>query len=153
MSFEEAACVCESYITAFSNLFMIGGLKDKNTVIIHGGGGGARLMAVCVQLCKALVPETKIIVTSHLPSKLERVKGMGVDLVVDFTTTPDFSEAVKRATGKKGPDDLDHVGAKYLAPNMASLGCATPGHYRHYQWYQGRTESGSDDGQASADHR
>src|SRR5512145_3163087 len=31
MSFEEAACVCESYITAFLNIFMVGGLKDKNT--------------------------------------------------------------------------------------------------------------------------
>lgn len=122
MSFEEAACVCESYITAFSNLFMIGGLKDKNTVIIHGGGGGVNMAGV--QLCKALVPETKIIVTSH-PSKLERVKGMGVDLVVDFTTTPDFSEAVKEFTNKKGADViLDHVGAKYLAPNMNSLGYA-----------------------------
>ena len=28
MSFEEAACVCESYITAFLNVFMIGGLED-----------------------------------------------------------------------------------------------------------------------------
>lgn len=122
MSFEEAACVCESYITAFSNLFMIGGLKDKNTVIIHGGGGGVNMAGV--QLCKALVPETRIIVTAH-PSKIERVKQMGVDLVIDFTTTPDFSEAVKEFTSKKGVDViLDHVGAKYLAPNMNSLGYA-----------------------------
>jgi len=122
MSFEEAACVCESYITAFSNIFMIGGLKDKNTVIIHGGGGGVNTAGI--QLCKALVPETKIIVTAH-PSKIERVKELGADLAVDFTTTPDFSEAVKEFTNKKGADViLDHVGATYLAPNMNSLGYA-----------------------------
>jgi putative PIG3 family NAD(P)H quinone oxidoreductase len=122
MSFEEAACVCESYITAFLNIFMVGGLKDKNTVIIHGGGGGVNTAGV--QLCKALVPNTKIIVTAH-PSKIERVKQLGVDLVVDFTTTPDFTEAVKEFTAKKGADViLDHVGAKYLAPNMNSLGYA-----------------------------
>ncbi len=122
MSFEEAACVCESYITAFLNLFMIGGLKDNNTVIIHGGGGGVNTAGI--QLCKALVPNTKIIVTAH-PSKIERVKALGADLVIDFTQTPDFSEAVKEFTNKKGVDViLDHVGAKYLAPNMNSLGYA-----------------------------
>ncbi len=122
VSFEEAACICESYITAFSNIFMIGGLQNKNSVIIHGGGGGVNTAGI--QLCKALVPDTKIIVTSH-PSKMERVKELGADLVIDFTTTPDFSEAVKEFTNKKGVDlILDHVGAKYLSPNMNSLGYA-----------------------------
>jgi len=122
MSYEEAACVCESYITAFLNLFLVGGLKDKNTTIIHGGGGGVNTAGI--QLCKALVPQTQIIVTAH-PSKIDRVKELGADLVIDFTTTPDFTEAVKEFTAKKGVDViLDHVGAKYLAPNMNSLGYA-----------------------------
>jgi putative PIG3 family NAD(P)H quinone oxidoreductase len=122
MSFEEAACVCESYITAFLNLFMVGGLRDGNTAIIHGGGGGVNTAGI--QLCKALVPKTKLIVTAH-PAKAERVKALGADLVVDYTTTPDFSEQVKEFTAKKGADViLDHIGAKYLAPNMASLGYA-----------------------------
>jgi len=122
MSFEEAACVCESYITAFLNIFMIGGLKDNNTAIIHGGGGGVNMAGV--QLCKALVPNTKLIVTAA-PDKIERVKGMGVDLVINFRETPDFAETVKEFTNKKGADViLDHVGAKYLAPNMNSLGYA-----------------------------
>ncbi|MBT0651641.1 NAD(P)H-quinone oxidoreductase [Geomobilimonas luticola] len=122
MSFEEAACVCESYITAFLNVFMIGGLKDNNTVILHGGGGGVNTAGL--QLCKALVPATKIIVTAA-PEKIERVKELGADLVVNFRETPDFSEVVKEFTNKKGVDViLDHVGAKYLAPNMNSLGYA-----------------------------
>ncbi len=122
MSFEEAACVCESSITAFLNLFMIGGLKDGNTAIIHGGGGGVNTAGI--QLCKALVPNTKLIVTAA-PEKIERVKALGADLVVDYKETPDFSEAVKEFTNKKGVDViLDHVGAKYLAPNMSSLGYA-----------------------------
>ncbi len=120
MSFEEAACVCESYITAFLNVFMIGGLQDGQTVILHGGGGGVNTAAI--QLCKALTPKARIIVTAH-PSKMERVKQLGADLVIDYTQTPDFTEVVKEFTGKKGVDViLDHVGAKYLAPNMNSLG-------------------------------
>lgn len=122
MSFEEAACVCESSITAFLNVFMIGGLKDGNTAILHGGGGGVNTAAI--QLCKALAPRTKLIVTAS-PAKAERVKKLGADLVIDYTTTPDFSDLVKEFTQKKGVDViLDHVGAKYLAPNMASLGYA-----------------------------
>jgi NADPH2:quinone reductase len=122
MTFEEAACVCESSITAFLNVFMIGGLKDGNTAILHGGGGGVNTAAI--QLCKALVPKTKLIVTAS-PHKADRVKALGADLVIDYTTTPDFSEAVKEFTAKKGVDViLDHVGAKYLAPNMNSLGYA-----------------------------
>jgi putative PIG3 family NAD(P)H quinone oxidoreductase len=122
MTFEQAACVCESYITAFSNLFLIGGLKDGNTVVIHGGGGGVNTAGI--QLCKALVPATKIVVTAN-PAKAARVKELGADLVVDYTTTPDFSEVVKDFTGKKGADViLDHVGAKYLAANMNALGYA-----------------------------
>lgn len=120
VSFEEAACICESYITAFLNVFMIGELKDGQTAILHGGGGGVNTAAI--QLCKALTPNAKLIVTAH-PSKIERVKALGADLLIDFTTTPDFTEAVKEFTGKKGVDViLDHVGAKYLAPNMNSLG-------------------------------
>ncbi|MFO7982321.1 MAG: NAD(P)H-quinone oxidoreductase [Desulfuromonadales bacterium] len=123
MSFEEAACVCESYITAFLNVFMIGGLENGNNAIFHGGGGGVNSAAI--QLSKALTPDCKLIVTAH-PTKMERVEKLGADLVIDFTTTPDFSDLVqewtKENTDKKGVDViLDHVGAKYLKPNMKSL--------------------------------
>lgn len=120
MSFEEAACVCESYITAFLNVFMIGEFKDGQTAILHGGGGGVNTAAI--QLSKALTPSSTLIVTAS-PEKMERVKEIGADFLINFRETPDFTELVKEYTGKKGVDlILDHVGAKYLAPNMNSLG-------------------------------
>ena len=119
MSFEEAACVCESYITAFLNVFMIGELKDGQTAILHGGGGGGNTAAI--QLSKALTPKVKLIVTAA-PEKMERVKQVGADFLINFRETPDFTETVKEFTNKKGVDlILDHIGAKYLAPNMNSL--------------------------------
>ncbi len=119
MSFEEAACICESYITAFLNIFMIGDFRDGQTAILHGGGGGVNTAAI--QLCKALTPNSRLIVTAH-PSKMERVRDLGADLVINYLETPDFTDIVKEFTGKKGVDlILDHVGAKYLAPNMNSL--------------------------------
>lgn len=119
MSYEEAACVCESYITAFLNVFMIGEFQDGQTAIFHGGGGGVNTAAI--QLSNALTPNSKYIVTSS-PDKMEKVKELGADLVINFRETPDFTEAVKEYSKKKGVDlILDHVGAKYLAPNMNSL--------------------------------
>jgi putative PIG3 family NAD(P)H quinone oxidoreductase len=120
MSFEEAACICESYITAFLNVFMIGDFQDGQTAILHGGGGGVNTAAI--QLCKALTRDSRLIVTAH-PSKMERVSDLGADLVINYLESPDFTEIVKEYTRKKGVDlILDHVGAKYLAPNMNSLG-------------------------------
>lgn len=120
MSFLEAACVCEAYITAFLNIFMIGGLEDGNNVIIHGGGGGVNTAGI--QLCKLLAPNARVIVTAS-PEKIQRVRDLGADLVIDYHETPDFSKIVKEYTGMKGAQViLDHVGAKYLAPNMSSLG-------------------------------
>jgi NADPH:quinone reductase len=119
MSFEEAACVCESSITAFLNVFILGEFKDGQTAILHGGGGGVNTAAI--QLCRALTPACKLIVTSS-PEKMERVKQVGADFLINYRETPDFSDLVKEYTNKKGVDlILDHIGAKYLAPNMNSL--------------------------------
>ena len=119
MSFEEAACVCESYITAFLNVFIIGEFRDGQTAMFHGGGGGVNTAAI--QLCKTLTTDSKYIVTVS-PGKMEKVKKLGADLVINYKETPDFSEVVREYTNKKGVDlILDHVGAKYLEPNMKSL--------------------------------
>jgi NADPH2:quinone reductase len=119
MDFHSAACVCESYLTAYLNVFMLGGLSNGETALLHGGGGGVNTAAI--QLCKTLAPDSKLIVTAS-PRKLQRVQALGADLVIDYTTTPDFASLVKDYTDKKGVDViLDHVGASYLAPNMNSL--------------------------------
>ncbi|MBT2968760.1 MAG: NADPH:quinone oxidoreductase [gamma proteobacterium symbiont of Ctena orbiculata] len=118
MKFEEAGCVCEAYITAYLNTFMLGALKDGETVLLHGGGGGVNTAAV--HLCKALVPDAKVIVTAS-PGKVERVAELGADLVVDYKNR-DFVEEVKVYTDNKGVAlILDHIGAAYLASNMKSL--------------------------------
>lgn len=118
MSFEEAACVCETYITAYLNVFMLGGLQDGDGVLLHGGGGGVNTAAV--QLCRALTPSAKVLVTAS-PGKIDRVKDLGADLVIDYKSQ-DFAEEVAEFTGKKGVQViLDHIGAAYLASNMRSL--------------------------------
>jgi len=118
VSFEQAACICETYITAYLNLFMLGELEGKNSVLIHGGGGGVATSAI--QLSKALTPDTEVFVTAS-SGKLERVLAQGADHVIDYREQ-DFADEIRRLTGKRGVDViLDHIGAQYLERNMKSL--------------------------------
>ena len=118
MGYDEAACVCEAYIVAFFNLFMLAGLVRGETVLLHGGGGGVNTAAL--QLVKALAPECPVIVTAS-SAKLGRVQELGADLVIDYRAR-DFAEAVRTFTGKRGVDViLDHIGADYLSSNMNAL--------------------------------
>lgn len=118
VSFEQAACICETYITAYLNLFMIGKLPGEKSVLIHGGGGGVATAAI--QLCKALTPETQIFVTAS-SAKIERVGQQGADHVIDYRNQ-NFADEIKSITEKRGVDViLDHIGAKYLDANLRSL--------------------------------
>ena len=118
MSFQEAACICESYITAYLNLFRIAGLRNGQSVLLHGGGGGVNTAAV--HICHALVPEATVIVTTS-SRKVELVRALGVASVIDYQKQ-DFTEEVKRITQGRGVDViLDHIGAAYLTSNMKAL--------------------------------
>ena len=118
LDFHQAACVCETYITAYLNIFMLAGLEDGETVLVHGGGGGVNTSAI--QLCKALTPGGAVIVTAST-GKVERVRALGADHVIDYRNE-DFVEGVASATGKRGADViLDHLGGLYLKRNLRSL--------------------------------
>jgi NADPH2:quinone reductase len=118
LSFEQAACICETYLTAYMNLFLYARLADGETVLLHGGGGGVTTAAM--QLVKTLRPKTRMLVTASTP-KVERVAALGADVVIDYKKE-DFADAVLRHTDKRGVDViLDHLGGGYLANNVRSL--------------------------------
>jgi NADPH2:quinone reductase len=118
MNLTTAACVSETFITAYLNVFMIGDFHSGQSVLLHGGGGGVNTAAL--QLCRALVSDGKIIVTASA-GKLERVMGLGADLVIDYKAQ-DFEAEVRAFTRNHGVDlILDHIGADYLKANLKSL--------------------------------
>ena len=118
MTFQEGTCIAETYITAHLNLFRIAKLQDRQTVLLHGVGGGVNTAAV--QLCKALFPNTTIIVTAS-GRKAKRVRKLGAQLVINYQQQ-DFSEEVKRFTEGVGANViLDHISASYLQSNMKAL--------------------------------
>ena len=118
LSFEQAACICETYLTAYMNLFLYARLGDGETVLVHGGGGGVATAAM--QLVKALTPRARLLVTAST-GKVERVAALGADLVIDYKSE-DFADAVQRHTDNRGVDViLDHLGGAYLAQNVRAL--------------------------------
>ncbi|MCY4050935.1 MAG: NAD(P)H-quinone oxidoreductase [Gammaproteobacteria bacterium] len=118
ISFHEAACIPETYLTAYLVLFLLGKLTDCETVLLHGGGGGVNTAAI--HLCRHLIRDCKIIVTAS-SSKLKRIEDLGVDFVVDYQNQ-EFSLEVRELTDGQGVDAiLDHIGGPYLAGNMKCL--------------------------------
>jgi putative PIG3 family NAD(P)H quinone oxidoreductase len=118
LSFVQAACIPEAYITAYMNLFRGARLASGESVLLHGGGGGVNTAAI--QLCRALNPSGEIFVTASTP-KVERVAALGADHVIDYKRE-DFADAVLAATEGRGVDViLDHIGASYFDKNLRAL--------------------------------
>ena len=118
ISFHQGACVCETYITAYLNLFLIGQLSNQSAALLHGGGGGVNTAAI--QICRNLVPDTTLFVTAS-ETKIDRVAALGANHVINYKTQS-FVDIVKSETNGKGVEViLDHIGAKYLSDNMKAL--------------------------------
>jgi putative PIG3 family NAD(P)H quinone oxidoreductase len=117
LSDAEAAALPEVFLTVFLNVFQLGGLPGGGWLLAHGGGSGIGTAAI--QLAKAA--GARVVVTAGSDEKCARCRGLGADVAVNYRTAQ-FAKAVGEATGGKGVDVvLDHIGARYLADNLASL--------------------------------
>ena len=86
-----AAAICESFFTAYSNVFMRGALKPGESFLVHGGTSGIGTSAI--QLAKAYT-------TAEGPEKVEACKKLGADVVIDYTKE-DFFDVIRTETNKK----------------------------------------------------
>jgi len=117
LSLEEAAAVPEVFLTAYLNLFELGGLGAGGIALVHGGGSGVGTAAI--QLCRAA--GARVFVTAGSEDKCERCRALGAELAVNYRSEA-FAERVREATGGRGVDVvLDAIGAAYLGDNLASL--------------------------------
>ena len=109
----EAACLPETFFTVWSNVFMRGGLKAGETLLIHGGASGIGTTAI--QLGKAF--GARVVVTAGSDERCAACVALGADRGVNHRTE-DFVEAVKTETGGRGADViLDMVGGAYIQRN------------------------------------
>jgi NADPH2:quinone reductase len=109
----DAAAVPETLFTVWHNVFERGGLKEGETLLVHGGSSGIGTTAI--QLAKKF--GAKVFVTAGSDGKCEACRSLGADLAINYKTE-DFVAACKTATGKKGVDViLDMVGGDYIERN------------------------------------
>lgn len=116
-SYEQAAAVPEVFLTAYLNLFMLGGLREGSTVLIHAGASGVGSAAI--QLVREAGAVS--IVTAGSPEKLEACLRLGAHKAINYKEGP-FAPQVKEATGGLGVDlILDLIGASYFEQNLDCL--------------------------------
>ena len=85
LSFQEAAAVPSAAVTALQGLRDHGGIHAGQRVAVNGASGGVGTYAV--QIAKAFDTEVTAICST---SKMEMVRALGADYVVDYTQT-DFT--------------------------------------------------------------
>jgi NADPH2:quinone reductase len=113
LSMQEAGATPETLMTVWHNVFERGGLKQGETLLVHGGSSGIGTMAI--QLAKAF--GAKVIVTVGSPDKAEACLKLGADRAINYKTE-DFVAEVKAATGGAGANViLDMVGGDYIERN------------------------------------
>jgi putative PIG3 family NAD(P)H quinone oxidoreductase len=112
----EGAALPEVAATVWSNVFMLGGLKPGETLLVHGGTSGIGTHAI--QLASAL--GCRVISTAGSAEKVSAIEALGA-VGVDYTRE-DFVEVVSRKTDGRGVDVvLDMVGGDYVARNIDCL--------------------------------
>ena len=92
-------------LTAWRALFVDGDLNPGDTVVLQGTGG---VSIFGLQFAHAA--GFKTLVTSSSDEKLGRAKELGANHLVNYRTTPEWSKAVREATGGAGADCIVEVG-------------------------------------------
>jgi NADPH:quinone reductase-like Zn-dependent oxidoreductase len=107
LSHIEAATLPCAGVTAWNALFVEGGLRAGDSVLLLGTGG---VSILALQLAKAAGLRT--IVTSSSDEKLERALGLGASATINYTTTPEWQDEVLRLTDGRGVDLVLEVGGQ-----------------------------------------
>lgn len=110
LSHVEASALPVVGLTAWQGLVDLGGVKEGDRVLVHGGGGGVGHVAV--QIAKALGAH---VIATASTSKRKFVEGFGADEVIDYTTV-DFTEAVRDVDVV-----LDTIGGESAARSLTVL--------------------------------
>jgi len=118
LSWEQAAAIPISYITAWEALVQYGRLQAGEWLLIAGASSGVGVASI--QLGKVL--GAKVIGVSTSESKLATLRTLGLDVGICARGT-DFSTSAIEATGNKGVDlAVNLVGGTVFSACQRSLG-------------------------------
>jgi NADPH:quinone reductase-like Zn-dependent oxidoreductase len=97
LSFEEAACLPTAWLTAYRMLFVQGGLKAGDTVLVQGAGGGVATALITLARAAGL----KVLATSRDDTKRKRALEIGAHEVFESgARLPVKVDAVMETVGK-----------------------------------------------------
>ncbi len=110
-SMVEAAAIPEAFATAYLNLFIEGGLKEGNTLLMNAGASG--LASVIIPMAKAF--GARVITTVLSDEIAESIKHLGADIVVN-TRKQDIVEVLKAelAEGRGVDVAIDCLGGEIM---------------------------------------
>ena len=105
MNFAQAATLPCDGLTAWRALVDEGNLKAGETVLVQGTGG---VSIFALQLAKSM--GSKVIATSSSEEKLNKLKELGADEVINYKETPEWGKEVLAKTNNEGVDHVIEVG-------------------------------------------
>lgn len=104
-SHAEAATLTCAGLTAWRALVPNGPVKAGDIVLVQGSGG---VSIFALQFAKAM--GARVIATSSSMEKMERLKALGADEVLNYKEDEDWGKTVYRMTGGRGADHIVEVG-------------------------------------------
>lgn len=104
-SHAEAATLTTAGLTAWRALMSDDSLKPGDAVLVQGTGG---VSIFALQFAK--MAGATVIATSSSDEKLERLRAMGADHVINYRSTPAWGEVAREMTGGRGVDHVVEVG-------------------------------------------
>ena len=117
MDFDTAAAITLTYGTSHHAVADRAALKAGETMLVLGAAGGVGLAAI--EIGKAL--GATVIAAASSDEKLAVCREHGADATINYSKE-DLREAIKAATGGKGPDVIyDPVGGEYAEPAFRSI--------------------------------
>lgn len=118
MDFDTAAAITLTYGTSHHAVVDRAALKAGETMLVLGAAGGVGLAAI--EIGKAL--GATVIAAASTDAKLAVCREHGADATINYSSE-DLREAIKAATGGKGPDVIyDPVGGIYTEAAFRSIG-------------------------------
>lgn len=115
-SHAEASTLTTAGLTAWRALMADGKLKPGDSVLVQGTGG---VSIFALQFAK--MAGATVIATSSSDAKLERLREMGADHLINYRTTPTWGETVRELTDGRGVDHVIEVGGPAtLAQSMVA---------------------------------
>lgn len=117
MSYEEAATIPITFLTAYYSLIVAGRLREKEKVLIHSAAGGVGQAAI--QLAKWL--NCEIFATAGNEEKREFLRSMGVEHTMDSRTLSFANEILQKTDGAGVDLVLNSLSGEAIDKGIASL--------------------------------